>query len=185
MATNPRIPESFEPEKHRRSELRPERPSSGIPGVALAIIAAIAILAAILYFMPRAPKVTAPPTNASVPAQPTGSQLQIKDLQISTAPTGGSMYLQGQVNNQGTQDVTGVAVEVTMRGQDGAVVHQQSTKMMGLEQGQGTSFKELDFTDKPLKSNETRPFRVAVDNVPQTWNHQMPDLRIVTVTATK
>ena len=185
MATNPRIPDSFEPEKHRRGELRPEKPSSGIPGVVLAIIAAIAILAAILYFMPRAPKVTAPPTNATVPAQPTGNQIQVKDLQMSAAPTGGSLYLQGQVNNQGTTDITGVDVEVVLHGQDGAVVHQQATKMLGLEQAQGTSMKEIDFTQKPLKSGETRPFRVAVDHVPQTWNHQMPDLRIVTVTATK
>jgi hypothetical protein len=182
MATNPRIPESLEPDKHR-NELRPERPSSGIPGVVLAILVAVAILAAILYFMPRAPKVPPPASSATVPAQPTGSQIQVRDLQITTAPTGGSLYLQGQASNQSTQDVTGVAVEVTLRGQDGSVVLQQNTKMMGLEQGQGGSFKEVDYTQKPLKAGDTRPFRVAVDHVPQTWNHQMPDLRMLTFTS--
>jgi hypothetical protein len=36
----------------------------------------------------------------------------------------------------------------------------------------------------PIKPNDSRNVRIAFTNVPQTWNHQLPDLSVSTVTAT-
>ena len=35
----------------------------------------------------------------------------------------------------------------------------------------------------PLKPGQTIPFRVAFDGLPTSWNHQVPQMRIVHVTA--
>jgi hypothetical protein len=100
MATNPRIPTDQEkgPQLVRPdSELKnPNPPSSGFPGVLIAITVAVVLLGAAMYYLPRAPKRTPPPSAAQVPIQPTGSQLQLSHLESSMAPTGGAMYLDGR-----------------------------------------------------------------------------------------
>lgn len=162
--------------------LRPEKPTSGISGVAIAIIVAAVLLAAIIYFMPRAPKATPPSTGAEVPAQPTGGQIQIQDVSMSRAPVGDSMYLQGRLNNAGQTAINGAVMEVVFRGGDGRVVGSERSKVMGLNQ-QGNTFTEQDLTQAPIKPNDTRPFRVTVNRVPQGWNQQTPELRVIEVTS--
>jgi hypothetical protein len=47
--------------------------------------------------------------------------------------------------------------------------------------------KELvpdSFANDPIKPNQTRPFRINVDQVPNSWNNNLPEVRIADVTAT-
>src|SRR3954468_17752048 len=58
----------------------------------IALIVALGMIALVIWYMPRTPAGTAAPTNAEIPQQPGGDQLQIKDLTIapSRAPAGAS-----------------------------------------------------------------------------------------------
>ncbi len=183
MASNPRIPESLDPrEKSHTGGLRPEKPSSGRTGTILAIVVAVLLLGAIIYFMPRAPKATAPSTAADVPQQPTGQQIQLQDLQMSMAPAGGSMYIQAMLNNNGQQTINGIDAQVKFRAQDGTIVGTENSKVLGLKK-EGQAFIQDDLTQNPIKPNDARPVRIPVDHVPQNWNHAMPEIVITGVTS--
>lgn len=183
MATDPRIPDALDPKgPGHTGGLRPQKPSGGRTGVVLAIVVALLLLGAILYFMPQTPKVTAPSTAADVPQQPTGEQVQLQDMQMSMAPAGGSMYIHAMLNNNGQSTIDGLAAQVKFRAEDGTIVGAEEAKVMGLKQ-QGQTFTEEDLTQNPIKPNDSRPVRIAVDRVPDKWNRSMPEIAITTVTA--
>jgi hypothetical protein len=39
-----------------------------------------------------------------------------------------------------------------------------------------------ELTKVPIKPGETRPIRIAVDQLPKAWNHQVPQVRVVETT---
>ncbi len=184
MATNPRIPDSGSPIQRPTGGMRPEKPKSGLTGTTLALIVLALLLAAIIYFMPRAPKTAPPKPGAEVPQQPAAlaGVIQIQQLKMSQAPTGGALDIQGLLNNTGTQTVNGIAMDVVFHNQKGGIADSERVKVQGLAQ-QGSKYVEDDLQKTPLKPNDTRPFRITVDSVPQGWNQQMPELKIATVTS--
>jgi len=185
MASNPRIPESFEPNRRRPdAPVRTPHPRSGVPRVITALIVAAVLLAGIIYFMPRAPKATTPPpTAANVPPQPTPGTLQVSAVSMTVDPTGNSLYLEGKIQNTGNRTVNGAIMHVIFRAPNGTVVADDAAPVQALSPGQGTSHTTQALTQAPLKPGETEPFRVAADRVPKNWNHQMPELRISDVTS--
>ncbi len=183
MATNPRIPDSRGPQLERGpGGLKPVRPKGGGTGTALAIIVAALLLAAIFYFMPRAPKASRPKPGAEVPVQPTPGQIQIQNVNMSVGPNGNGVTLQGLMTNQSGQVVNGIGANVVFHGNDGTAVATEPGKIYSLKK-QGDGLVPDDLVKAPLKPNDTRPFRVEVANVPQGWNHQMPELQITVVTS--
>ncbi len=188
MATNPRTPDSHGPQLERGpGGLPPVRPKGGGTGTALAILVAAILLAAIFYFMPRAPKVTRPKPGAEVPQQPAsgvlnGQDIQLQDVTMTKAPVGGSLDLQGQMSNRGNQTINGIGIDVIFHGNGGAVAGTELVPVMALKK-QGDTFVQDDLVTDPLKPNDTRPFRVSVGSVPSGWDQQMPELKIVTVTS--
>jgi hypothetical protein len=48
---------------------------------------------------------------------------------------------------------------------------------------QGHNLVSDPLTKDPIKPNDTRPVRLGLDNVPRDWNHNLPEIQIVTVTA--
>lgn len=184
MATNPRIPDSGSPIQRPTGGMRPEKPKSGLTGTTFALIVLALLLAAIVYFMPRNPKTAPPKPGAEVPQQPAGlaGTIEIQQLKMSKSPTGGSLDIQGLLNNGGTQTVSGIAMDVVFHGQNGGIADSERVKVEGLKR-EGTRFVDDDLQKTPLKPNDTRPFRITVDSVPQGWNQQMPELKVATVTS--
>jgi len=45
----------------------------------------------------------------------------------------------------------------------------------------GTDLIRDEFARNPISPNEVRFFRVAVEQVPANWNHEVPALKIVAV----
>jgi hypothetical protein len=78
--------------------------------------------------------------------------------------------------------VNGIAMDTIFHGQNGGIVGSERVKVQGLKQ-EGTTYTNEDLEKTPLKPNDTRPFRITVDSVPQGWNQQMPELKIATVTS--
>lgn len=190
MATNPRIPEQYTPDKPGSdkfgSKMRPEPPSSPTPGVILAIVVALLLLGAIFYFMPRTPKPNGGgPSAASIPNQPVPGELQISHATMALDPTGHALNLDAEITNTGQHEVNGIMAQVTLTTTDGQKIARNS-KVMSLIKGRKGALdagRTQDLTVLPIKPGEMRPVRMTVDNVPFAWNHQMPGIRIITVTA--
>jgi hypothetical protein len=188
MATSPRVPNPRDPQRKGPVLVqRAEPPTSSTPGVILAIVTAVLLLGAILYFMPRAPK----GTNTTL-AQPGGSLLSVSGLRMSEAPTSGAINLDGQLTNSGSTAVSGVMVEVVFRLTNGLrasierpvqgiALGKQGNEGEQADTGKVTGDTE-DLTKTPIKPGETRSVRIAVDQLPKAWNHQIPQIRVVETT---
>lgn len=186
MATNPKYPQ--EPENP--AKLTPVDNHAHVdfvkkgrfPWVLIAILAAIAILVALVIWLPSTPQRNPAPNGAQVPAQPTVAQVQFSNLTVTMAPTGGAMYLQGLLHNQGSTEITGVQVRADFLGNQGGIVGSQIRPLSEVTGSEGTAVE--NFTQAPIRPDETRPFRIYFDHFPDGWNHQLPQLTITTVTGT-
>jgi hypothetical protein len=184
MATNPRIPyeERKQPQLVPNNDpLKPKRPGGGIPGHMIGIVVALILLGVLIYLLPRTPKNAPPPTNAQVPAQPVPSQLHFHGMQVIDGPTDNSFYLVGHITNTGPQTVNGIVAEVKLRGPLEQVLLDVKRPVEGMS-GEENQLISDPFAKDPLKSNDTRPFRVAINGAPNFWNHNVPDMQIVHVT---
>jgi hypothetical protein len=148
----------------------------------LAIIVAAVLIGAILYYFPQAPKKTPPPTAAQAPVQPVSNELQFSNLQMTMAPTGGAMTLDGRVMNTGNRPIIGATALLSFRNPGGAVLESISEPLMGMAK-KGQDLVRDDLANDPLKPNDARPFRVTVSRIPVGWNHAMPEMKVTTVAA--
>ena len=189
MATNPIDPNSaFDRDRNRQRDARPAphehdpeiklQPESRFPWPLVAILVAGLLLAAIIAYMPRSPKpATPPPAAATIPDQPFLDELQLTQLNVSTSPVGGQIYVLGQLQNTGNHEITGITVDAVFHDQAGAVIQRQTRPLSAMAATDASSVSS--FADNPLKPNTQRNFRAAFDNIPASWNHQLPELRIV------
>ena len=181
MATNPQYPE---PRGPRRVPERPELKTlkkGKIPWVLIAIIVAAAILAGLIWWLPQTPQRQTPPAAAQVPQQPTANQIQLTNLAVQHAPVGAAFYLSGILHNQGNTEISGVQVEATFLGVNGAHLETQTRPMVGFT---GPNENQAqNFAQSPILPNQSRPFRIYFDHYPSGWNQQIPELKITTVTA--
>ncbi len=176
MATNPKLPEQRD--LHPKFRLQPK---SRVPWVWVAIIVAALILLVLIIWLPRTPQQAMPASAGQVPAQPTGSQIQFTNLKLMPAPTGGAVYLQGMLMNNGQTAINGVLVDAAFQNATGANLETIRRPVEGLVGGSNTTTQPL--TDAPIKPSEARPVRIAFDRVPAGWNHALPELTVASVTA--
>ena len=153
----------------------------------LALIVAAVLLIVIFALFPSAPKVAAPSSGAEVPQQPGGGdQLQIGNLKMTVSPPAGDMVavkLAGTIQNVGGPKVNGATVEATFMDNTGHAAVQQTQPIQRMTL-QGHSDRTVALKDQPLKPNDTGAFEVTFTGVPQNWNNQLPQLRIVDVSTT-
>jgi hypothetical protein len=183
MATDPRIPDSLDPRgPGHTGGLKPEPPTSGRAGVILALITAALILGAIVYFMPRAPKASPTPTAAEVPQQPVPGQVQLTNVKMTMEPIGNSMNVDAMAQNAGNQTIFGLQALVKFHGQDGSIADSVNLPVEALTAQSGGRVDEA-LSKAPMKPNDTRPIRIAINHVPPNWNHQMPEIQISAVSS--
>ena len=186
MATSPRVP----PEERREPQLvpvaitpkNPNPSTSGVPGVVIAISVAVVLLGVILYVFARAPRATPAPAAAQVPQQPVAGQLQLSDLRMTLSPTGGSLYIDGQVMNMGPHSVTGILALVTFYDKNGNPIETVRRPFAGRANA-SLGVVNDEFTYKPIRPDQTRLFRLSVSEIPVNWNHDMPGVQVEDVTA--
>ena len=189
MATNPRIPsetrtanEGKRPQLVPNGPVDPKRPPSAVPGVMFAVLVAAALIAAIIYYMPRAPRKTLSPAAAQVPMQPAGSELEFSNLQISLAPGGGAMNLDGEVMNNGRRAILGAMVELEFRATGGRTAGTVAAPLIGMLR-KGDILNTYNFDTDPIKPGQTRLFRISANSIPTGWDHNMPEMKVLTVAA--
>jgi len=185
MATNPRVPyqERRAPQLvPNPNPLRPKRRRGGVPGLIVGIIVVLALLAAVVYFLPRTPKHRAPASAAQVSTEPVPGELQLQGMQLIEGPTDGSFYLEGTVTNNGPHAITGIIANLKLRGSQNGVVMDVQRPLDGMAMRDRRLVPD-PLTKDPIKPDDTRPVRLSLENVPPDWNHNLPEVQIVTVTA--
>ena len=78
--------------------------------------------------------------------------------------------------------MSAATAEVDFYDAHGATVASVQKPLVGMAHG-GTDLIRDEFDRNPIGSKEMRFFRIAVENVPPTWNHEVPELKLVAVTA--
>ena len=158
----------------------PLRPQSKFPWPLVAVIVAALVLAVFIFYLPRAPKRGPNPTAAEVPQQPFGQTIQITDVKVQPSPVAGSVYVQGTVSNAGSKKINDVTVVAKFSDKDGNIVHQDTVPMQSLPTKTGNTVP-VSFAEDPLSPDSSKEFRLAFDNVPNTWNNQAPAIEIAHV----
>lgn len=178
MATNPNLtpPERRQPERPQPELIEVEK-RSRFPWPLIALLATAAILAAIIYALPRTPKATPGAAAGQVPDQPFGSQVQMKGLRVAESPVGGQTYIYGEMTNTGGSSIYQVTVDSAFTDGSGQPIQRETRNAEFLSDSKGASAAAAG----PLKAGQTMPFRVGFDAIPTGWNHQVPAMRIVHV----
>jgi hypothetical protein len=76
--------------------------------------------------------------------------------------------IEGNIGNKGDRQVTLVEINCVFRDPYGQVVLRERVAIAGRKSG-------------PLAPGETKRFRLAFDNIPESWNRAMPDLVIARI----
>lgn len=147
----------------------------------LAIGGGVIVLALLaVFFLSRSrPQATGP-----LPEDPYSSNLKIMDVHASEAKNfaGGSVYyLEGQIANTGSQNVTAATVEAVFRNALGEIVDRQTQPLMIVEQRPGYN-DAVSLSQHPLTANMQAEFRLTFEHISADWNHGVPELRFVHIT---
>jgi hypothetical protein len=150
----------------------------GVAGLAVLVVIGVLVLAG--RHKSAAPSTVQPPAAyaASLPL----SQLAMSE---STSLSGGkSTFVDGHVQNTGTQTVSGITVQVLFRN-DEAMPPQLETLPLSLIRTREPYIDTQSVASSPLKPGDERDFRLIFESIPANWNTQMPEVRIIQVEANK
>jgi len=159
--------------------MRPEE-RGGLPVAAWGVAALIVIVlvGALVYAGHKKP---APAPNTLQPADAYAASLPLSHFAMSEAEnlSGGKLtYLDGHVTNTGNRTVTGVTVQVVF-GNDEALEPQIDTVPLTLIRMKEPYIDVEPVGADPLKPGDDREFRLTFETVPENWNTQMPEVRVI------
>jgi Protein of unknown function (DUF2393) len=121
--------------------------------------------------------------NTIQPLAAYSSNLPLSQLAMSesTSLSGGkSTYIDGHVQNTGSQTVTSVTVQVLFRN-DEQMPPQVETLPLTLIRTREPYIDTQPISAAPLKPGDDREFRLIFETLPVNWNTQMPEIRVIRV----
>lgn len=158
---------------------RPDERAGFPPAVwGVAGLVVILVVAALVYSGRKKP--VAPP-NTLQPADAYAASLPLSQFAMSESAnlSGGKLtYLDGHVQNTGGRTVTAVTVQVVF-GNDEALAPQIDTVPLMLIRTKEPYIDTQAVSANPLKPGDDREFRLTFEAVPDNWNQQMPEVRII------
>ena len=183
MVTNPRSPISDRTNLRLvpRDQKKRAKAPRALAGRIVSTLIALVLLAVVLRYLPPGSR-NAQAHSGAVAIEALPDDLQLGSLQMSRAVAGEALYFDGVVKNTGSFSVTGATVAVDFHDAQGKVVGSVQKPLVGMAHG-GTDLVRTEFARNPIQPNEMRFFRVAVEQVPPTWNHEVPELKVVDVKA--
>jgi hypothetical protein len=106
------------------------------------------------------------------------SQLAMSE---STSIAGGkSTFVDGHIKNTGSSTVSGITVQVLFGDMEGTSP-KIDTMPLTLIRTREPYIDTQSVASSPLKPGEERDFRLIFESIPQNWNMQMPEVRVVGV----
>jgi hypothetical protein len=176
MATGGQTPEFLSPDKTAAKEPRPVAPW---------VIAGIVVLLVLGVFLARGHH--APPANPGgaglAQPDPYAANLTISNLQMSEASSvagAKSTYLDGLIANHGSQTVSGLTVQVAFHDFTGQFARNETMPLFLIRTHQPYIDTE-PVSAAPIGPGESREFRLIFDNVPENWNQNYPEIRVIEV----
>jgi hypothetical protein len=177
MSTPSSDPELFRPDRTSRE------PRSPLPWIIALVVVLIVIGALLVISRHQAP---ANPGGAGLaPPDPYAASLPITNVQMSQASSmAGSetTYVDGQITNQGQKTVTAITVQVAFHGFENPIAKKE-TMPLSLIRTRQPYVDTQPVSAAPIHPGETRDFRLIFDNIPQDWNQNYPEIRVISVTA--
>jgi hypothetical protein len=97
----------------------------------------------------------------------------------STSLSGGKLtYLDGHIVNSGASTVTGVTVQVVFQN-DEQLAPQIETLPLTLIRMKEPYIDTAPVSANPIKPGDDREFRLTFESIPDNWNTQMPEVRVI------
>jgi len=157
---------------------KPERGSlpAAVWGIAGLVVV---LLVALLVFAGRKQPAATP--NTLQPADAYAASLPLSQLAMSesTNLSGGKLtYLDGHVRNAGDHTVTAATLQVVFQN-DEQLAPQIDTVPLTLIRMREPYIDTEPVSAEPLKPGDDREFRLIFETVPQNWNTQMPEVRVI------
>jgi hypothetical protein len=150
----------------------------------LVVAAAIVIVvAAVVVIVLQRGSAAVKVTPISAPLDAYAANLPLTGLQMSesTSLSGGKVtYLDGHIQNTGTQTVSGVTVQVLFRDYAHEVT-QNETQALKLIRTREPYIDVEPVSAAPLNPGDSRDFRLIFDRVSPDWDGAYPELRVVGV----
>jgi len=154
-------------------------PQTRVPWPLIAIVLA-GVLVAVIFIVRQNRRAVAEslPPNA----------LHISGVTIvnNTAAPGGNVHVYGEITDNADLRLTDATLSAEFKDDAGHTVYvaQQSIERVEVQNG-GKNSTEKSFAEDPLKPRQTAAFVVSYSQVPSSWNHQPPQLRVLEAHAMK
>ncbi|MEO8737175.1 MAG: DUF2393 family protein [Edaphobacter sp.] len=155
----------------------------GVPMTAW-VAAAVVVLIVLggLILAGRGKRGTAP-SNSVQPLAAYAGTLPLSQLAMSesTSIAGGkSTFVDGHIKNTGSATVSGITVQVLFGSLEGTAP-EIDTLPLTLIRTRQPYIDTQSVSASPLKPGDEREFRLIFESIPQNWNMEMPEVRVVGV----
>ena len=152
-------------------------------GLPLAVwgVAALIVIVVVGALVIAGRKKPAPVPNTLQPADAYAASLPLSQLAMSEAAnmSGGKLtYLDGQVRNTGNRTVNAVTVQVVFAN-DEDLAPQIDTVPLTLIRMKEPYIDTEPVSAVPLRPGDEHEFRLTFEGVPDNWNMQMPEVRVI------
>lgn len=155
--------------------------TGGIPVMAWGAAGLAVLVVVIVLVLAGRHKAVAPATVQPLAAYAASLPLSQLAMSESTSLSGGkSTFIDGHIQNTGTQTVSGITVQVLFRNEE-AMPPQIDTVPLSLVRTKEPYIDTQSVASAPLKAGDERDFRLIFESIPANWNNQMPEIRIIQV----
>jgi hypothetical protein len=145
-------------------------------GVAALIV--VVIVGALVSYGWKKP---VPAPSTLLPADAYAASLPLTQFAMSESANlsgGKQTYLDGHIGNSGDRTVTAVTVQVVFRN-DEDLAPQIDTVPLTLIRMKEPYIDTEPVSAAPIKPGDDREFRLTFETVPENWNLQMPEVRVI------
>jgi hypothetical protein len=157
-------------------------PRSWAPWIVASAVV-VACLVALFFFAGRSKPSFQSGTTGMAPAAAYATHLAISGLSMSEASSfSGSKvtYIDGQIANTGDRTLTSITVQVGFRNDLGQLADRE-VMPLALIRTREPYVDTEPVSATPLKPGDKRDFRLIFDSMPDDWNQQYPEIRVVAV----
>lgn len=147
------------------------------------VVAGVVVLAVVVALLFTGRHKAGPPPNTIQPLAAYAANLPLSQFSMSESASyvgGKSTYVDGHIHNAGSETVTGITVQVIFRNDEG-MPPRLETLPMALIRTRQPYIDTQPVAQNPLKPGDDRDFRLIFESIPDNWNYQMPEVRIIQV----